>query len=80
MWAPACHACPPLPTHLPKPTHARMQRARVRAHTRTHTHSSLSTPPLQLERKGYYIVDQPLLRPGKPIVLFNIPDGRQQKS
>ncbi|GAB4821570.1 hypothetical protein N2152v2_008616 [Parachlorella kessleri] len=35
---------------------------------------------IQLERKGYYIVDQPLLRPYKPMVLFNIPDGRQQKS
>lgn len=30
--------------------------------------------------QGYYIVDQPLLRPGKPLVLLNIPDGRQQKS
>lgn len=28
----------------------------------------------------YYIVDQPLLRPNKPMVLLNIPDGRQQKS
>lgn len=31
---------------------------------------------LQLERKGYFIVDEPLTKPGKPIVLFNIPDGR----
>jgi glutamyl-tRNA synthetase len=30
---------------------------------------------LQLERKGYYIVDEPLAE-GKPIVLFSIPDGR----
>ena len=32
---------------------------------------------IQLERKGYYMVDKPYLRPGKPMVLFNIPDGRQ---
>jgi glutamyl-tRNA synthetase len=31
---------------------------------------------LQLERKGYFIVDQPLTSPSKPIVLFAIPDGR----
>ena len=31
---------------------------------------------IQLERKGYYIVDRPLVRSGKPMVLFNIPDGR----
>ncbi|KAF5833287.1 tRNA synthetases class I, catalytic domain-containing protein [Dunaliella salina] len=31
---------------------------------------------LQLERKGYFIVDEPLTKPGKPMVLFNIPDGR----
>eukprot|EP00873_Tetraselmis_striata_P014875 jgi/Tetstr1/435139/TSEL_024106.t1 len=34
---------------------------------------------IQLERKGYYIVDAPLLKPGKPIVLFSIPDGRAAK-
>lgn len=33
---------------------------------------------LQLERKGYYRCDVPFLRPSKPIVLFAIPDGRQQ--
>jgi glutamyl-tRNA synthetase len=31
---------------------------------------------LQLERKGYYIVDEPYTKAGKPMVLFNIPDGR----
>lgn len=31
---------------------------------------------IQLERKGYYIVDQPLTKPGGQVVLFNIPDGR----
>ncbi len=31
---------------------------------------------LQLERKGYYIVDVPAAKPGQPVVLFNIPDGR----
>lgn len=35
---------------------------------------------IQLERKGYYRVDEPLLKAGKPIVLFNIPDGRTKKS
>ena len=30
---------------------------------------------LQLERKGYFIVDSPLTAPGHPIVLFNTPDG-----
>ena len=33
---------------------------------------------IQLERKGYYICDQPLVRPNKPIVLISIPDGRQR--
>jgi hypothetical protein len=31
---------------------------------------------IQLERKGYYIVDQPHSGSDKPLVLFNIPDGR----
>lgn len=32
---------------------------------------------IQLERKGYYIVDEPLGKPGaKSVVLFAIPDGR----
>ncbi|CAJ2630537.1 unnamed protein product [Trifolium pratense] len=35
---------------------------------------------LQLERKGYFRCDVPFIRPSKPIVLFAIPDGRQQKS
>ena len=34
---------------------------------------------LQLERKGYFIVDRPLIRPGHPIVLFATPDGHQRK-
>lgn len=37
-------------------------------------------PPcvLQLERKGYFIVDVPFNpeQPQQPMVLFNIPDGR----
>ncbi|KAI3445504.1 hypothetical protein Pfo_002169 [Paulownia fortunei] len=33
---------------------------------------------IQLERKGYYRCDAPLVRPSKPIVLFAIPDGKQQ--
>ncbi|KAM0951971.1 putative glutamate--tRNA ligase [Dioscorea sansibarensis] len=33
---------------------------------------------IQLERKGYYRCDVPFIRPSKPIVLFAIPDGRQQ--
>ncbi|KAI9081063.1 hypothetical protein K1719_037043 [Acacia pycnantha] len=35
---------------------------------------------LQLERKGYFRCDVPFLRPSKPIVLYAIPDGRQQTS
>ncbi len=31
---------------------------------------------IQLERKGFYIVDQPFGGQDKPAVLFNIPDGR----
>ena len=31
---------------------------------------------LQLERKGYFRVDVPLLKPTAPIILFAIPDGR----
>jgi len=31
---------------------------------------------LQLERKGYFIVDQVFMREGTPMVLLNIPDGR----
>ncbi|KAL7001607.1 glutamate--tRNA ligase [Sarracenia purpurea var. burkii] len=33
---------------------------------------------LQLERKGYFRCDVPFVRPSKRIVLFAIPDGRQQ--
>ncbi|XP_042385722.1 glutamate--tRNA ligase, cytoplasmic-like [Zingiber officinale] len=35
---------------------------------------------IQLERKGYYKCDVPFLRPSKRVVLFAIPDGRQQAS
>ncbi|KXZ44656.1 hypothetical protein GPECTOR_64g150 [Gonium pectorale] len=35
---------------------------------------------LQLERKGYYIVDEPHRGAGAPIVLFNIPDGRAKST
>lgn len=35
---------------------------------------------LQLERKGYFRCDVPFIRPSKPIVLYAIPDGRQQTS
>ncbi|CAK9311774.1 unnamed protein product [Citrullus colocynthis] len=35
---------------------------------------------LQLERKGYFRCDVPYVRPSKPVVLFAIPDGRQQSS
>lgn len=35
---------------------------------------------IQLERRGYFIVDVPLIKPGKqPMVLFEIPDGRVSK-
>ncbi|CAK9216185.1 unnamed protein product [Sphagnum troendelagicum] len=33
---------------------------------------------LQLERKGYYICETPLIRSTRPIVLISIPDGRQR--
>ncbi|CAD6238889.1 unnamed protein product [Miscanthus lutarioriparius] len=33
---------------------------------------------IQLERKGYYRCDVPFTGPSQPIVLFAIPDGRQQ--
>ena len=32
---------------------------------------------IQLERKGYFIIDQPFLT-NKPMVLFAIPDGRMK--
>jgi len=32
---------------------------------------------IQLERKGYYIVDTPFLNNGRSIVLFNIPSGKK---
>lgn len=35
---------------------------------------------IQLERKGYFIVDVPLMRPEQPIALFSIPDGRKQSA
>lgn len=34
---------------------------------------------IQIERKGYFIVDVPLIKAGNPIVLFMIPDGRERK-
>jgi glutamyl-tRNA synthetase len=33
---------------------------------------------IQLERKGYYRVDE-AASPSKPMLLFAIPDGRQKK-
>lgn len=35
---------------------------------------------IQLERRGYYIVDSPFdhSKPEKPMQLFNIPDGRSK--
>jgi glutamyl-tRNA synthetase len=33
---------------------------------------------IQLERKGFYKVDEPMLRPGKPLLLFNVPDGHSK--
>lgn len=30
---------------------------------------------IQLERKGFYKVDQPMLKPDQPLLLFNVPDG-----
>ncbi|PUZ52014.1 hypothetical protein GQ55_6G236700 [Panicum hallii var. hallii] len=35
---------------------------------------------IQLERKGYYRCDAPFIRSSKHVVLFAIPDGRQQAS
>jgi len=34
---------------------------------------------IQLERKGYYRVDEVYAEPGKPLVLFNIPTGKANK-
>lgn len=31
---------------------------------------------IQLERRGYYRVDQPYLSPSRPLILFMIPDGK----
>eukprot|EP01025_Chloroclados_australasicus_P045510 TRINITY_DN4983_c0_g1_i1.p1 TRINITY_DN4983_c0_g1~~TRINITY_DN4983_c0_g1_i1.p1 ORF type:complete len:875 (-),score=90.09 TRINITY_DN4983_c0_g1_i1:294-2645(-) len=32
---------------------------------------------IQLERKGYYRVDEPYLKKDQPMILFNIPDGKK---
>jgi glutamyl-tRNA synthetase len=34
---------------------------------------------VQLERKGYFRVDEALTAPGKPLLLFAVPDGRAKK-
>ena len=34
---------------------------------------------VQIERKGYFRVDQPYIRDSKPAVLFKIPDGKLEK-
>jgi len=34
---------------------------------------------IQLERRGYFIVDEPYLLSSKPIVLISIPDGHTSK-
>ncbi|KAK3273892.1 hypothetical protein CYMTET_17879 [Cymbomonas tetramitiformis] len=34
---------------------------------------------IQLERRGYYRCDSVYMGPGRPMVLFNIPDGREKK-
>ena len=31
---------------------------------------------VQLMRRGYFVVDLPFVRPGKPMVLLSIPDGK----
>jgi glutamyl-tRNA synthetase len=33
---------------------------------------------IQLERKGFFRVDEALTKPGKAILLFNIPDGHSK--
>jgi len=33
---------------------------------------------IQLERKGYYVVDEPLTKADKPMVLLYIPDGKKK--
>eukprot|EP00698_Gefionella_okellyi_P014596 TRINITY_DN404_c0_g2_i1.p1 TRINITY_DN404_c0_g2~~TRINITY_DN404_c0_g2_i1.p1 ORF type:complete len:1232 (+),score=353.70 TRINITY_DN404_c0_g2_i1:56-3751(+) len=33
---------------------------------------------IQLERRGYFICDVPFVEEGKPIILFNIPDGKSK--
>ena len=35
---------------------------------------------IQIERKGYFRVDQPYIRDSKPAVLFKIPDGKQERT
>jgi hypothetical protein len=34
---------------------------------------------IQLERKGYFKVDEAMTKPDKPLLLLAIPDGRQKK-
>ena len=34
---------------------------------------------IQLERKGFFIVDQAMAMPGQKLVLFHIPDGKMAK-
>ncbi len=58
-------------------------------HTQRHESSAWGDPNMrtlqkgdiiQLERRGYFIVDVPLTKPGtQPMVLFEIPDGRPTK-
>ena len=31
---------------------------------------------IQVERRGFYICDEPYVRPSDPIVLFFVPDGK----
>jgi len=33
---------------------------------------------IQIERRGFYICDQPAVRPSDPIVLFFVPDGKNK--
>ena len=33
---------------------------------------------IQLERRGYFIVDVPAFKPKQPVVLINVPDGKSK--
>lgn len=83
-WALFCVCIPTMYTHKRKQMltflSAQPQRHEATAWGDPNMRGLQKGDVIQLERRGYFIVDVPLVKPGKqPMVLFEVPDGRATK-